>query len=674
MSTPYVQVAVEAPLADPLTYIWPKDLDVAKTGQSVIVPLGKRKLSGVIVESLSKLEETEFKLKEVASLHEERPVLPEAYIRWMKWLSRYYLFPIGQIFSSAFPPLKKKGRGSRKAPLVPEGTKPSGIELNQEQLSAVSAIDSHHKFDVHLLHGVTGSGKTEVYIELFERCLKRNQSGLLLVPEISLTPQLIQRFSGRLGSQIAVLHSHLTDREKTDQWWSVLNGEKKILIGARSALFCPMPDLGLIILDEEHEGSFKQDEKLKYHARDAAIMLAKYIDCPIVLGSATPSLESYFNSQQGKYKYHRMESRVAERPMPEVRLVDLRDEKDKRKEDAKLAELPFWLSSTLHERIHANLENKKQVALFLNRRGVAQTALCQSCGFVYECPNCAISLTLHGKDHLICHYCDYSERMTEKCKSCSEESVESIGMGTELLETDLRKLFPHAQIARADRDEIQSREHLEEMIRQMETGEIDILVGTQMIAKGLDFPQLNLVGLVLADIGFNLPDFRAAERSFQLLTQVAGRAGRHSQDPGEVIIQTFNPSHPSIVHSQKHDFIQFAEQELQAREEISYPPFARLALVRLQASSFEKIEELSRLCQRRLQSLRSSKEKFEELIVLGPAPAPMLKLRNKYRHHALLKAPNAESLHLYCRIFLGDKKWIPSGSNIHIDVDPVNML
>jgi primosomal protein N' (replication factor Y) len=435
-----------------------------------------------------------------------------------------------------------------------------------------------------------------------------------------------------------------------------------------------MNDLGLIILDEEHEASFKQDEKLKYHARDAAIMLAKLVKCPIILGSATPSLESYWNAQQGRFKYHRIESRVAARPMPLVTLVDLRDVKAERQAEETFSELPFWMSPHLFKRMEHTLKNKKQVALFLNRRGIAQSALCSACGFVYECPNCEIGLVLHGKDHLLCHYCEFTERLTEKCKSCGNESVETIGLGTELIENDLKRLFPNARIARADRDEIQSREHLEEMVQQMETGETDILVGTQMIAKGLDFPKLNLVGLVLADIGFNLPDFRAAERSFQLLTQVAGRAGRHSEEPGEVIVQTFNPQHASIQFSQTHDYLGFATQELESRKEVLYPPFARLAMIRLQASSFQKIEDLSSQCERRLHSLKASKEKFSEINVLGPAPAPLLKLRNKYRHHALIKASSSEALHSFCRSFIGDKKWIPSTCVVQIDIDPVNML
>jgi primosomal protein N' (replication factor Y) len=461
--------------------------------------------------------------------------------------------------------------------------------MTEEQHASFESISKFKTFSSHLVFGVTGSGKTEIYLRLLEKVLEEGKTGIVLVPEISLTPQLIQRFSRRFGDKIAALHSQLTDRERTTQWWDIIEGRKRILVGARSALFCPIQNLGLIIVDEEHEPSYKQDEKLKYNGRDAAVMLAKQADCPIVLGSATPSLETWKNAVEKKYHLHTLKNRVANRSLPDMLVVDLREEKaseeaQKLKEE-KYSHLPFWMSPLLFEKMRSTLDDGYQAALFLNRRGVAQMVLCPACGHTRECPNCDINLTLHHHTHLVCHYCDYHESLKNKCPDCSEGHLEAMGLGTELLENDLAKLFPDKKIARADRDEIQTRTDLEDLILGMEEGTIDILVGTQMIAKGLDFPKLKLVGLVLADVGFNLPDFRATERSFQLITQMSGRSGRHvkpGESPGTVVIQTYNPEHESLVFAQKHDFEGFAQQELNNRSALSYPPVGKLLGFRLQ--------------------------------------------------------------------------------------------
>ncbi|RYZ79384.1 MAG: primosomal protein N', partial [Proteobacteria bacterium] len=375
----------------------------------------------------------------------------------------------------------------------------------------------------------------------------------------------------------------LTPREKTNQWWAMVEGKKQILIGARSALFCPLPKLGMIVIDEEHETSFKQDEKLKYHARDAAVMLAKFSACPVVLGSATPSLESWQNAKSGRYRLHQLKHRVADRAMPTIEVIDLRGEREERKIEGTQDKFPFWCGEVLFKAIGETLEKGQQAALFLNRRGVAQAVICPDCGWVPACPNCAVKLTLHGKSHLLCHYCDYHETLTEYCTECKDGEPKPIGLGTELIERDLTRLFPGARIARMDRDEITTREDLEDAVRSIENREVDILVGTQMIAKGLDFPGLTLVGLVMADVAFNLPDFRASERAFQLLTQVAGRSGRHlDEGAGRVIIQTYNPEHPSIHYTVNHDYEGFAEYDLGFREPLHYPPFWRLASFRIQ--------------------------------------------------------------------------------------------
>ena len=670
MSERYLSVAVDAPLNYTLTY--KTNLDCA-FGTSVIVPLGKRTASAVVLSETS--PDAKYTIKNINSIDTTRPQISEPYMRWLKWLSDYYVHPIGQVLALPFPPLqdKKSSRVSKKKSPVPQPLRSNAKVLTEEQQKCVDNISQSTQFDVHLVHGVTGSGKTEVYLQLLDAILKKNQRGLVLVPEISLTPQLIERFAARFGDQIAVLHSHLTDRERTNQWWSVVDKEKKILIGARSALFCPIEDLGLIIVDEEHEPSYKQEEKLRYHARDSAIVLAKILNVPIVLGSATPSLESWSHAQTGRYHLHSMTKRVADRALPTVEVIDMRTERTSRKEHGESA-LPFWLSDRLYKELIKTLERREQAALFLNRRGVSPVVLCGDCGFIHKCPNCEISLTLHGSHNLVCHYCDYAIPATAHCPSCKVGELKNQGIGTEQIEEDIKKLFPDSRVARADRDEIHSRETLEQLISQMENHEIDILIGTQMIAKGLDFEKLTFVGHVLADIGFNMPDFRAAERSFQLLTQVSGRAGRHLSSGGQVLIQTFNVEHSSLRFALTADYASFAEHELQFRKELNYPPYGRLAVLRLVAKNTSLGESTSELVAERAQSLIKKNENYKKISVLGPTVAPLAKLRGKYRYHLLLKTQAPSHLSSFIRQLIGDGSWIPSGTKIQIDIDPLNLL
>lgn len=666
-------VAVDAPLSEALTYLAPPDLKLMR-GVSVRVPLGKRSVSGVVIGTTN--TQPEFKLKEIKEVIEELPALPDKFLKWLEWVSQYYMHPLGQTIALSYPPLDKRGtlRKSKRAPVIPEVQTSKAPNFTEEQSRVITAITpTLDQFGVHLLQGVTGSGKTEVYMKLLEETLARGKSGLILVPEISLTPQLLNRFSSRFPGQIAVIHSHLTAREKTEQWWAASSGEKKILIGARSALFCPLPDLGLIILDEEHEPSYKQDEKLRYHARDSAIMLAKIFGAPIILGSATPSLESYQNAVEGRYQLHQMKARVADRAMPNIEVIDLKNERSERR-DTNAEALPFWLTQKLYDELTETLKRKEQSALFLNRRGVAQTVLCPDCGFVHECPNCAIGLTLHGRNQLVCHYCDYNLQLKDNCPECPDGILTPLGLGTELIEKDIQKLFPEARVARADRDEIDSREAMEALIKDVEDRHIDILIGTQMIAKGLDFPGLTLVGLVLADVGFHLPDFRASERSFQLLTQMAGRSGRHSENPGTVIVQTYNTEHQSLQAVVQKDFDQFAVQELSERRALFYPPFSRLAMVKIQGASLAKAEEACRIVINRALQLQEKKSEYAQLRVLGPSPAPIAKLRNKFRFQMLIKSPGFRELNAFCHQLLSDQKWVPTSTKVQIDIDPMNML
>lgn len=676
-----VLVAVDVFLNENLTYSQNENFSVER-GDVVLVPLGagnKSQLGVVLktnVPAPAKPDGKLIKLKPVTALHKEWPRIPETHLLWLEWLAEYYIYPLGEIVSLCMPKLLKPGKKitSKKPPVVPSVEITVPHKLNTEQQTCVDAIWNSPGFSTHLVHGVTGSGKTEIYLELFEKTMAAGKRGLFLLPEISLTPQLVQRFSKRFGNEIAVLHSQLSPRERTNQWWDVSEGRKKILVGARSAVFCPIDNLGLIVVDEEHESSFKQESDFKYHGRDAAIMLGKFHNCPVILGSATPSIESWNNATEKKYVLHQIKNRVNNRPLPDIEIVDMRVEKDLVRKNF---EKPNWLSQKLYEEIIKTLDDKKQVALLLNRRGVAQSVFCPSCGHTAECPNCDISLSLHANTHLICHYCDYHENMKTKCPQCKEGERVNLGLGTEKVEEDLKSLFPGKVIARADRDEISSREEMEELVKKMEDSEIDILIGTQMIAKGLDFSNLNLVGLLLADISFNLPDFRATERSFQLITQMSGRAGRHVKEneaPGKVFIQTYNTTHESIIFSQNHDYEGFAATELMHRRQLNYPPFHKLASIRIQSPKIERVEDTCNLLTQRANALKSKFEVFKDIEVLGPVAAPIAKLRNEFRYHVLLKSAQPKALNQFIRKLIGDSKWASTSTKLIVDVDPLNLL
>lgn len=673
-----VAVAVDAPLSEKLTYLQNENFTV-KRGDLVSVPLGKRRALGVVLgpaQTAAASEEPAFALKPIAEMVTDLPALPEKHLRWLEWMSDYYLHPLGRTAQLCFPPLgkSKTARKSNRPSVIPQVPQRVRHKLNSEQQACADAILRTSGFSTHLIHGVTGSGKTEIYLELFEKVLAEGKKGLFLLPEISLTPQLIHRFAERFGDRIAVLHSQLTDRERTNQWWDVIENRKSILIGARSALFCPAENIGLIVVDEEHEASFKQDEQLKYNGRDCAIMLGHFHGCPVVLGSATPSLDSWKNARDGKFHLHQIKNRVNNRPLPEIEVIDMRTEKERERVSA---EKPSWLSEKLYTEIHQSLERGDQVALLLNRRGMSQMVFCPSCGHTRDCPNCDISLTLHANTHLVCHYCDYHENHKTKCPDCADGELIPLGLGTEKVEEDLNRLFPGKTVARADRDEVTSRLEMEELVRRMESGEIDILIGTQMIAKGLDFPGLKLVGLVLADISFNLPDFRAAEKSFQLITQMSGRSGRHVKDgesPGKVILQTYNTEHESVQFAQKHDYEGFAAAELVNRQQLNYPPVHRMAALRVQSPDLEKVRLTSDQLARRAHLIKEKFSVFADIEVLGPAAAPLAKLRNQFRYHLLVKSAQSRTLNEFLRRLLGDSKWISKQVKVAVDVDPLNLL
>ena len=520
-----------------------------------------------------------------------------------------------------------------------------------------------------LLHGVTGSGKTEVYLQALAHALEQGKGAIVLVPEISLTPQTVERFkarfnSGPLRTLVAVLHSHLSSGERHDEWHKIRQGRARIVIGARSAIFAPVEPLGLIVVDEEHEHTYKQEEAPRYNARDVAIVRGQMENATVVLGSATPSMESFYNCTQGKYTLLDLPERADDKKMPVVRIVDMRQTVRGGKG------IPIF-SPQLKEAIAQRLERKEQTILFLNRRGYSTSLQCPLCGFVAECPNCSLSLTYHRHEQkLCCHICGHTDRVPPACpnEKCRNPAIRYAGLGTQKVEETLAKLFPQARITRMDSDTLKRKEDYRRILGDFRVGKIDILLGTQMIAKGLHFPNVTLVGIIYADMALHQPDFRAGERTFQLLTQVAGRAGRGDIE-GEVFVQAFTPFHPAIQHARRHDFVGFYEQELGFRAQLKYPPVSRVALLTLKGRNEDKVRFAADHLKRELEKAMDG---VKDLIIAGPAPAPLLRAETYYRHQIMLRAPRMRALsQRLARITQG--LVLPEDVTLSVDIDPVNL-
>ena len=755
----FARIAIPSPLKEFLIYSVPLDLQSKiQTGMRVLVPLGKRKVTGLVFALLaeSSISET----KEIIQLLDEHPILDGHLLRLSQWIANYYLASVGDVVATILPPSlrseshrtvmahpcafsprnkleeeilsfvrQKKGpisvktltraiskgsiyrtleqlesvgaialrerlpeqRKKRKSITAqPEpGLSPSSshFKLNSQQHQALTAIEQRLQeggFETFLLHGATGSGKTEVYLRAMEQAGNKGLRSMILIPEISLTPQLLDRVHSRFPGKVGILHSGLTEAERRAQWWQITRGNVDVVVGARSAVFAPLPKLGLIIVDEEHDTSYKQEEKLKYNARDVAVVRGKLLACPVILGSATPALESYENCLQGRYRLLEITERVEKRRLPHIELVDLRHQfKSLRAEgngpaknsvsDASHADHRL-ISAPLAGALKENFEKSQQTLIFLNRRGFANFLQCQVCGYVVRCPYCSVTLTVHLKQKSVCcHHCNYHISATAHCPGCGNETLSGIGAGTEQIEKVLQKLVPAARIARMDRDTTSKRGAHEELIRNWEKGAIDILVGTQMITKGHDVSAVTLVGALLADLSLNLPDFRAAERTFQILSQVAGRSGR-GDVPGRVIIQTYAPEHYAIQHLIKHDYKGFFAAEVPCRRSLNYPPFGRLVNLRIDGPKADEVEKSAKALSVKLgdRLLRDAKLQ-EQIEILGPAPAPIEKLRNRFRWQILLKGkPSSSLLDLakQARVLFPRS----SSTRLHIDVDPYNML
>ena len=549
------------------------------------------------------------------------------------------------------------------------------LQPTKEQEKAISLIKSklrERKYCTVLIEGVTGSGKTEVYLQAITETIAMGLKAIVLVPEISLTPQTIERFKSRFD-KVAVLHSSLTERQRNNQWWEIKNGNADIVIGARSAVFAPLDNLGLIIIDEEHENTFKQDTSPRYNARDVSVVRANNENAVVVLGSATPSLESYHNAEIGKYNFVTLTSRIGNKPLPSVELIDMKQEIQKKG-------TPSHMSKYLELCIDRHLSQKGQILLFLNRRGFASFINCIRCGFVLKCKKCDISLTYHKKQNaVICHYCYTAASVPQKCPECRSPGIKFLGFGTEKIEEVIRARFPGYEILRMDSDTMRVRGSHEKALSAFKNGDIDILLGTQMIAKGLDFPNVTLVGVLSADTIINLPDFRSSERTFQLLAQVAGRTGRGTKE-GQVVVQTFNPDHYSITYAALHDYEGFAKKELEYRRQLYYPPYGRMARIILRGIKEDSVKEASIDIAGKLKDAiklndrtpRSDLHK-KEVEIMGPAPALITKVKDKYRWHIIVRANSSEKIHTILKSIESESRKSKK-VQIIIDVDPYMLL
>jgi primosomal protein N' (replication factor Y) (superfamily II helicase) len=636
-------------------YAIPGELEKSvQIGSLVSIPFGRRQMTGYVV---GLVEQSDVKgIKNLNSVISDLPLFSEKQVELAKWISNYYC----SYFSSALKLMMPPG-GKRRAVTKPVSSFGYEVrdefELTDEQNVALkeikSAIDAEHP-EKFLLYGVTGSGKTEVYLQTIAYLLKKEKSSIMLVPEISLTPQMNQRFKDRFGDQVAVLHSHLTLKQRGIEWERIATGESKIVVGARSALFAPVRDLGLIVIDEEYENSYKQDKNPRYHVREVSFFLARQHNAIVILGSATPSIDTYFQTEQGTIKKLTLSKRIDDRKLPPVEVVDMRKNKE------------FLLSKKLKENLRETIARGEQAILFINRRGFFTYVMCKECGYSLQCPECSVSLTYHANDkNLQCNRCGYSINPPTLCPKCNSSSLTYFGTGTQRIEKEIEKLLPQARIIRYDRDSVSKRGSHEELFNAFADKKADILIGTQMVAKGLDLANVTLVGVISADTALRLPDFRAAERTFQLLTQVAGRAGRHHL-PGKVIIQTYDPDNYAIQTATQHDYDQFFSEELKRRQELFYPPYSKLISLLFSGVDLKKVMKIADDAKALLSSRIESG-------ILGPAPAVITRLRGNWRYQILLKGDDLDKLRSLVVEALS-KLVVPIDIRLAIDVEPMSML
>jgi primosomal protein N' (replication factor Y) (superfamily II helicase) len=753
-----VHVAVPVPGLDLLTYSVPAGLETPAVGARVVVPLGSRIVTGIVIERDTRPMSRAVDVKPIRQVLDSGSFVPPDVVALAQWTADYYAAGVGDTIPALLPPMARGGRADahktlRMASITPAGLEaiaasevegrqleglqilsgsPAGIatsvlaargiaasaisrlarrgyiglrhdrvdrdplavspptaavgtrvsdtgqsgarvvsdparaprQLTEEQDAALGrliALISAGDFRVALLHGVTGSGKTEIYLRLAAAVRGRGRRVLILVPEIALTPAMAAVFRDAFGARVAIQHSGLSDGERHDQWQRIRRGDIDVVVGTRSAVFAPLEQVGLIVVDEEHDGSYKQEESPRYNGRDVAIVRGRQAGALVVLGSATPSMESYHNAMTGKYARILLTRRVLDRPLASVTVVDMREEY--------AAEGPdVVLSRALRDGIRARVARGEQALVLLNRRGFATAVFCRQCAGTLECPNCSVSLVIHGEGHARrarCHYCNYTARVPTACPLCAGPYLEQAGFGTERVEAEVASACPGARVARLDRDAIRRRGSLATLLAQFRDGQIDVLVGTQMIAKGHDFPRVTLVGVVSADVGLGLADFRASERTFQLLTQVAGRAGRGEQ-PGEAIVQTLYPTHYSIQLACRQDYPAFYERELQFRRAMKYPPIVSLVNTVVRSRTFAAAMEDAGDVVDKVRGVDN------QLRVLGPAPAPLGRLRGEYRVQLLIKGTNRKQIRERLQSALAARPDLQK--RVVVDIDPLSVL
>jgi primosomal protein N' (replication factor Y) len=665
-------------------YSIPAELsDTAQVGSQVLVPFGKAKRVGYIVGFV---ETSDVKgIKDIDSVLSPYPLFSRDTVKLAKWMAEYYNSFFMTALRTVMPPgmIKIEARALKaklNKPLYREvqsskvsakGGSASGgkdqkqykFSLTPEQKEAMRSIATdidQKKFSVSLLYGITGSGKTEVYLRAADHVADTGGGAIILVPEVGLTPQIIERFREHFGDKLAVYYSDMREKDRELAWAQVASGEKQIVLGTRSAVFMPVKNLKLIVIDEEYENTYKQEQNPRYHAREVAFTLAKSANAVVVLGSASPSIETYYHAKNGDYKLLTLPKRIDDRPLPPVEVVDMRAEMKAKNYNV--------LSRKLSGKLKATLQKKEQAILFINRRGYFSFVMCRSCGASIQCPKCSVSLTYYMNERkLICNRCGFSSEAPVICPKCQSAQIKFFGGGTQRIEQEVARVYPSARILRLDRDTVTKKGSYENIIRSFISGSADVLIGTQMVTKGLDIGSVTLVGVVAADIGLNIPDFRAAEHTFQLIMQVAGRTGRHKL-AGEVIVQTYDPDNYAIKFASKHDYDGFYEEEIQSRRSLGYPPFGSLIGVVVSGEIEKKAEqvagELVKMIRKRLSGANE---------VFGPAKAPIAKLKNYYRYHIVVKGSGLDEMRKAVVESAGNIVKL-GGVRVSVDIDPYNML
>lgn len=674
----YLEVVVNRPLFQSFTYMNAKATEGESLfGRRVDITFGNCRERGFVISESDALPEPlgydPRKIKSIRRAIDKSPVFTEETVALARWLSEYYICSLGEALSVMVPGGKRESDFCGLGFGDMDGLSVGESELSEEQRTAVDGIMGGEEGIMHYLYGPTGTGKTEVFLRAAEKALALGKGVIYLVPEIALTQQVIEAVAARFGQAAAVLHSALTPSQRLSEWNRILSGEARIVVGARSAVFAPVPKLGLIIIDEEHDGSYKSGSAPRYHARQVAMHRCISAGIPLVMGSATPSVEAWKLMDDGKIRRHVLTRRLAGGAMPEIRCIDLS------KEDGRQGSI----SAELQSEIEATLAEKRQAILFLNRRGFSHYFRCNSCGYEMKCRNCSVSMTLHRKEkRLRCHYCGWSVPQPQKCPECGSLDIGYSGFGTEFIENEVRAKFPAARIIRLDTDSISPKE-LPAAIDGFRRGEWDIMLGTQMVAKGLNFPNLKLVGVVQADTGLHMPDFRAAERTFALITQVAGRAGRFFPD-GKVLVQTYNPTALPIACATRGMTEQFYEEEIETREMTGFPPFSRMAQLVFRSKSEETsarmADEGGSLLGEILDSMRraegipeEAKKAMEMTEILGPSECPLAKISENYRNQIILRGPSIAVIReMARRLLLGYR--IPGNAYIECDIDPASVL